>query len=144
MALLQLLKAAVGLYTAWSVLCFLRNYLAARKSGFPLLLFPFNPTNPLFQALSHSGILSLKVAERCPRFLWRYLRYCHAHAGHQELFRPYDPPEPAVLIVSPGGCVLHLQDPGVSDLVLARRRDFLVYDLTRSKFRIRLQVGGLL
>jgi len=131
MAWLFVFCLATGLYTAWSVLSLARNYLAARKTGFPIRLLPVNPTNPVWLAVANSGVFSPWLAEKAPRFLWHRLRFLSFHASYLDQFRPYDPPEPAVMVVTPGSNLLWVHDTVIGDLVLARRKDFLAHDMTR-------------
>jgi hypothetical protein len=133
MAWLFITLVVIGLYVAWGVLHLARNYVAARKSGFPILVSPIDPTSGWWLVVSNSGIFSLRLAENAPKWAWRHLRYLSFHASFLDQVRAYDPPEPAVMLVTPGSNLLWIHDPTLGDLVLARRKDFTVHPLTRGK-----------
>jgi hypothetical protein len=141
MAWLFIPLIAIGLYVTTTAWFLLRNYLRVRNSGFRIYLWPINPTS--IPWLIFQGNISLRMAKQMPDFLWRRLRFCCFHASYLDRFMPWSALEPAVMLVSPGTNLLWIHEPGIGDSILARRKDFMVPDVTRGMCRGALEKDSL-
>lgn len=107
----------------WTSNSIYHNYLAARKTGLPIIISPVASLNPLWIITYRlfPSVLLLRwlpfgfgIWARCTLMGWMFH---DKHALHQEL-------GPVFTIVTPGGNEVIVADPQVTHTILSHRKDF--------------------
>lgn len=119
-AIASILVAFLG----WTTVSIISNYIAARKTGLPLVISPVYSLNP-FWIITYRVfpvVLLLKYLPfglgtwaRCTCIGWQF---DEKHALHDEL-------GPVFLIVTPGGNEVVVADAQVAHTVLSQRKEFI-------------------
>ncbi len=122
----------LGAFAAYYALAFARNYLEARRSGFPVYACPINPISVPWLVVQ--GSWTLAFARRVPDGLWRAMRYVGYHSAFLDTMRPFTEPRSSRMLCTPFNTQLWICDAALGDVVLARRKDFLQSQITRSAY----------
>ncbi len=108
----------------WTSISIILNYSTARKTGFPIVISPVSPLNPLWILTSRTFPVVLKLKclpfgfgtwARCTYMGWSF---DDKHALHDELGS-------ILTIVTPGGNEVTVADPEAAQTILTRRKDFI-------------------
>jgi hypothetical protein len=123
--MLSFTTALLGLYLLWvlsTLYSFTRNYLTARKTGLPLILFPFSHYNPFFMVLSVP--LRPFVQKILPESI--YLNFELATYGWEfrQKNKVFDKYGPAFIFVTASANELSFVDYELAEIVLRRIEDF--------------------
>ncbi|OAP63844.1 hypothetical protein AYL99_03071 [Fonsecaea erecta] len=122
MSWIAVLVTLYGLWVASTLWNLFKNYLSARKTGLPIVVFPFNNYHPIWM------ILSVPLRPFFERFLpaWVYRPINLATYGFE--FRDktalFEKGSPAFVLVTAGSNELSLMDPELATEVLKRIKDF--------------------
>ena len=108
------------------------NYRLARKTGLPIYITPFNPTNVVW--VTFSGISRPLFAKILPRFLYeRFVVTCFGWEFYErnrinkKLGRVF-------MLVTPGKNEMWVADAAIAEQVMSRRKDFPAIEKTSSEF----------
>ena len=114
--------ALFGLWLLSNLYSLFRNYLSARKSGLPIIIFPFNNYHPLWM------VLSVPLRPLFERYLpaWMYKSINLATYGFEFRCKTsiFEKNCPAFILVTAGSNELSLMDPDLATEVLKRIKDF--------------------
>ncbi len=116
----------LGLYLLWvgSILYRLyTNYLAARKTGLPLIFLPVNHYNPIWMILSVPIIQPL-AAKFLPDWLFEPIDLATYGWEFRRGFSIFEKYGPAFVLVTGGANELSLIDPELATEVLKRIKEF--------------------
>ncbi|KIW83245.1 hypothetical protein Z517_02490 [Fonsecaea pedrosoi CBS 271.37] len=122
MAWISILATLYGLWVASTLWNLFKNYLSARKTRLPIIVFPLNNYHPIWM------IVSVPLRPLFEKFLpdWMYEPINLATYGFE--FRSktavFDKRGPAVILVTAGSNELSLMDPELASEVLKRIKDF--------------------
>ena len=98
------------------------NYAAARKTGLPLIILPFDCGNPAWLIIDRRIVQLIRRIPFCSgtftRFNWRGWEIWDRYKAHQEL-------GDAIFFVTPGKNYLQLCDAEAVSDIFQRRADFL-------------------
>ncbi|KAF1982728.1 cytochrome P450 monooxygenase-like protein [Aulographum hederae CBS 113979] len=104
-----------------SVLPFAKNYIAAKKTGLPLLYSPTSHFNPLWIILQQPlRPLLLKL----PFGIGQFARHSTLDWFFIDKYKLHDERGQVLLKVTPGMMELHVADPAVNHQIYARKKDF--------------------
>ena len=125
------LTALTGLWVLSNIWTLTKNYLAARKSGFPAYVTPTNPSNPLWMISQvhlrpvFEKILPTAVFERISVSIygWEFRGRYTLHAKYGAAF----------IYVTQSACELWVADEEIANAILSRRNDFLMPDMVGRK-----------
>jgi hypothetical protein len=110
---------------------FIHNYYNARVSGFPYIICPVDPGNPVWMVFANA--LRASLARVLPVFIFKRIRYAlHGwevidlllNNGVKSGDGRLETPGPAFIVVTPGRNELWIEDPELAHIVLTRRKDF--------------------
>lgn len=104
-----------------SLISFSKNYHAAKKTGLPIVVSPFDHMNPFWVALQKP---LRPFLESLPFGLGSFVRYSHLSWYFEDKYRMHAEHGKVFLIVTPGMNELHSVDPDVNSQVFSRRKDF--------------------
>lgn len=97
------------------------NYNAARKTGLPLIVLPFDCGNPLWLVIDRKIVQLVRRIPLCSgtftRFNWRGWEIWDRYRAHQQL-------GDAIFFVTPGKNYLQLCDAEAVSEIFQRRADF--------------------
>lgn len=97
------------------------NYNAARKTGLPLIILPFDSGNPLWMIIDRKIVQFIRRIPLCSgtftRFNWRGWEIWDRYRAHQQL-------GDAIFFVTPGKNYLQLCDAEAVSEIFQRRADF--------------------
>ena len=118
---LAALAALPCLWTAWSWVCVIRNWLVVRKTGLPYVILPIDHANPLWM-VGHKMIVPIfrKMpfgSGKFTRFGWRGWDFVDKYKVHAEL-------GDAFFIVTPGDIQFHVCDRDAIADIFKRKLDF--------------------
>ena len=109
----------IGLYVLYGLLV---NYNAARKTGLPLIVLPFDCGNPLWLIIDRKVVQFIRRIPLCSgtftRFNWRGWEIWDRYRAHEQL-------GDAIFFVTPGKNYLQLCDAEAVSEIFQRRADFL-------------------
>ena len=129
---LLLSSSVIGLYVFSILWSFWTNYAKARVSGFPMFFVPCNPNNPIWMVLSVP--LRSIFYRSLPSFAFERIKYTIYGWEFQE--KATESPrrsDPAFLLVTPGRNELWVEDPDLANTILARRKDFVQFEVASRK-----------
>ncbi|KIW92230.1 uncharacterized protein Z519_07214 [Cladophialophora bantiana CBS 173.52] len=122
MSWISILLTLYGLWVVSTLWNLFKNYLSARKTGLPIIIFPLNNYHPIWM------IFSVPLRPLFERFLpgWAYEPINLATYGFE--FRSknaiFEKCGPAFILVTAGSNELSLMDPELASEVLKRIKDF--------------------
>lgn len=122
------------LYFSTFAYCFVRNYLNARKSGFPSIIVPIDQNHVLWMILSVP--LRPWLQKYLPGFIYKRLAltiYCWEYLEGLRPFRELaarGKDDKSFMLVTCGRAEFSTRDPELVNEILYRTRDFHQLDLT--------------
>ena len=112
------LSLGTGLYFSYGLLV---NYNAARKTGLPLIILPFDSGNPLWMIFDRKIVQLVRRIPFCSgtftRFNWRGWEIRDRYRAHQQL-------GDAIFFVTPGRNYLQICDAEAVSEIFQRKADF--------------------
>ena len=109
---------------AWTLISVIYNYNAARKVGFPIVISPVSPLNPLWILTSRAfpRILSLR---HLPFGLGKWARCTYIGWTFQDKHALHDELGPIFVVVTPSGNEVTVADHQAAHTILSRRKEFI-------------------
>lgn len=112
----------------WQLYGLLRNYLVARKTGFPLIIIPYNPKNLVF--IIFAGLLKPIFKQYLPESLYDRLNLTIYGFGFEEKYRTHAKLGASYMLVTPVKNEIWTADPQLSLKILQRRQEFPQFEVT--------------
>jgi len=129
LSLQSLLLTIFGIFFTLKAAAFIRNYVSALRTGYPIIAFPVASRGLIWAILS--PIIRPYAAKWCP--VWIYERIVVFTAGFEFYYGPqlHAKLGKVFVAVSLDECTLWVADPALANVVLQRRRDFLMDPIMR-------------
>lgn len=128
MTWITILLSLYSLWVASNVWQLLKNYLSARKTGLPIIIFPLNNYHPIWMILSVP--LRPLFEKHLPASIYERIdlaTYGFEFRLKESIFKKYGP---AFILVTSGSNELSLIDPELAAEVLKRIKDFPNTDIS--------------
>jgi len=128
-SLQSLLLTIFGILFTLKATSFIRNYVAALRTGYPIISFPVASRGVIWAIFS--PIIRPYAAKWCP--IWVYERFVVLSAGFEFYYGPqlHAKLGKVFVAVSLDECTLWIADPALANVVLQRRKDFLMDPIMR-------------
>ena len=103
---------------------FISNYIAARKTGLPLVLSPVHPFNP-FWIVTYKVFPIILLLKYLPFGLGTWARCTYIGWQFHEKYALHDELGPVFLLVTPGGNEVSVADAQAVHTILSQRKEFI-------------------
>src|ERR1700750_662604 len=125
----SLILTIFGIYFTLKAAAFIRNYVAAIRTGYPIIAFPVASRGIIWAIFSPT--IRPYTAKWCP--VWIYERMIVLTAGFEFYYGPqlHANLGKVFVAVSLDECTLWVADPALANVVLQRRKDFLMDPVMR-------------
>lgn len=128
-SLLLVSVALVTVYLSAFIHRLIRNFLSARKTGFPSVIVPLDPNHPVWQLTS---VPLLPFFQKClPKYVWDRISLCIYGWEFREKLRPFEEysrpqgtEESYMLVTSGQSPEFWTCDPEIVMQILGRPSDF--------------------
>lgn len=121
MAALQVGATLIATYWLYTVFRIIKNYIKARKCGFPIFITPVDQTSPFWLIFSP---LVLPICKRLlPCAIWRPLDLSTYGFEWRDFVSGRTRP-PAWMLIGPGKIDLFVEDPEIANTILSKRKQY--------------------
>ena len=129
LSLQSLILTIFGILFTLKAAALIRNYVAALRTGYPIIAFPVASRGMIWAIFS--PIIRPYAAKWCP--VWIYERIVVLTAGFEFYYGPqlHAKLGKVFVAVSLDECTLWVADPALANVVLQRRKDFLMDPIIR-------------
>ena len=109
---------------SWTLISVVSNYNAARKIGFPIIISPVSPLNPLW-ILTSRAFPRILLLRHLPFGLGKWARCTYMGWTFQDKHALHDELGPVFVVVTPSGNEVTVADRQAAHTILSRRKDFI-------------------